>query len=119
MTSGPERQPSMRVPSTLKMGQPGRMGRPGRGRHEIAIGYRVGNADVGEGASGYRDFGTHSRIGRDCAALHHTGGGEDLRAVADRAHRLAGREEMAHDVQHAFVEAQVFRGPTPEMTSAS
>ena len=82
---------------------------PGGRGHEVAIDDGLVCRNLLVGAAGKIDIGTHGGIGRGGVALEHAGGGEDLRAVADRGDGLAVGEELAHDLEHARIEADVLR----------
>ena len=72
-----------------KLRDPRRMCRPGRRRHEVAVGDGGIDADGGVGRAREFHFGRAGRIGADASARDDVRGCEDLRAVADRRDRLA------------------------------
>ncbi|SCU77220.1 conserved hypothetical protein [Cupriavidus necator] len=90
--------------------QPGRMRGPGRGSDEVAVGMGLVNGNIGIGAAGQLYLGRAGRVGGAGLAFEHACRGQQLGAVADRGDRLVRLGEVAHDLQHARVQAQVFRG---------
>ncbi len=91
--------------------QPGGVRRPGRRGHQVAVGVGLVDRDVGVLAAGKAHFRRTGRVGRAGPAFQHAGCGQQLSAVADCGDRLVGAGEVTHDLQHAFVQAQVFRSP--------
>lgn len=89
--------------------QPCRMRGPGRRRHQVAVGVGLVDADLGVGAAGQAHFRRAGGIGRARAAFQDARGRQQLGAMADGGDRLSGLVESAHDLQHLFVQAQVFR----------
>ncbi len=89
---------------------PGRMSRPGRGSYKFS----VHNSVVGASGRFNPDranrfhFRPDCRIGGHFFALDHIGGHKDLRPVANGCDWLAGSEKPARDIQHLFIEAQIF-----------
>src|ERR1700723_3063127 len=83
------------------------MGRPGGTGDEVAVGDGVGNFERDEGAAGEFDFGCAGGIGVDALAGDDTGGGEDLRAVAEGGDGLVGFGEVTDDVEDFGIEAEI------------
>ena len=100
---------------------PGRVGGPGGGGDEVAVGVGVVEGGVGgdEFAAGELDLGFAGGIGADAAAFDDAGGGEELRAVADGGDGLFGCGEVLDDGEDAGRQAEVFGARPPGMTRAS
>ncbi len=102
----------MRVPSTCKkLREPSRMRRPGGRGDEFPAGVSLSHLQVDEGSARSRDIGRNGRITAAGFALQHVGGGQQLRRVADRGDRFIGGGEVAHDIEHARIQADVLGSP--------
>lgn len=93
-----------------ELGHPGGVGGPGGGGDEVAVGDGAVDGNVGVLALGHFHLGAAGGVGGAGAALQDTGGGQELGAVADGGHGLLRGEEVADDLQHAGVQAQVLGG---------
>ena len=93
-----------------ELGKPrGSVGPRGAG-DEFAVGEGFGHLDGDVGASGEFDLGGAGGIGADPLAGDDVGGGEQLRAVAERGDWFVRLVEVADDGEHFGVEAEVFGG---------
>lgn len=69
----------------------------------------LGHRDIDIGASRQPYFRGAGRVGAAFAAFEDARRRQQLRAVAHRGNRLAGLVELLDQLQHFFVQAQVFR----------
>src|SRR4051812_37614561 len=76
-------------------------------RHEVAVGDRGVDGNVGVLAAGQLDLGRAGRIRGDALAADHVRGREQLRGVTDRGDRFAGFGELPHDVDDFRIEPQI------------
>lgn len=94
----------------LEFCQPLGMGWPGGAGDKVAVGDGVGHFDGGVGAAGVFDFGSAGGIGAEAFAFYDAGGGENLRAVAERSDGLIGIGEMPDEFEDLGIQAQIFGG---------
>ena len=93
------------------MPDPRRMGWPGWGGDEIAVGVGIveGSVSRDELATCQLNFRAARWIGAQAAAFHdNTGGREKLRAVANRGNRFFGGRKVLDDLDDARRQAQIF-----------
>ncbi|MNG07587.1 hypothetical protein D3C84_908960 [compost metagenome] len=83
---------------------------PGRGGDQVALDVGLVHGNLHVAATGQLHFRPAGRVGAAFAAVEHTGGGQQLGAMAHRGDRLVGRIEGLHQGQHLGIQAQVFRG---------
>src|ERR1700750_939656 len=83
------------------------MSRPCGASDELAICDGTGYLDRDEGATGEVAFGAAGGTGVELLALEASGGGENLRAVAECGDGLVGLGEVADDLEDFGVEAQI------------
>src|SRR5215469_3942668 len=91
-------------------GEPGRVRWPGGRGDQRAVDMRLVHRDLDVLAARGVDLGGAGWVGIQRLALHGSGGGEQLGAVADGSDRLVGVREMADDFEHPQIEPNVFRG---------
>src|ERR1039457_4558170 len=84
---------------------------PSRCGHEHSAGECLIHGEGLIRAAGSGNVRGHGRVATARLALEHIGRGQHLRGVTDGGDGLAGRREMAHDLKHARVEAEVLRRP--------
>jgi hypothetical protein len=84
-----------------EFGEPCRMRGPGGGGDEVAVGDGLGHGETDVGAAGERNVRGGGRIGAALFPLEDTGGGEDLRGVADGGDGFVGFREMVNDFDDA------------------
>src|ERR1019366_9822913 len=87
------------------------MGGPGRCGYEHSAGECLIHGEGLIGAAGSGNVRGDGRVATARLALEHIGRGQHLRGMTDGGDGLAGRGEMAHDFEHARVEAEVLRRP--------
>src|SRR5438094_652723 len=86
--------------------QPCGMRGPGRAGDEVAIGGGAGDVERDEDAAGELDLRLAGRIRIELLTLDDSGGGENLRAVAESGDGLIGLGEVADDLKDLGVQAQ-------------
>lgn len=91
-----------------ELAQPGRVGRPGGGGDQIAVGDGLVNGDVGVASAGQFHLGTAGRVGGAQASFKHACSGQQLGAMAYCRDWLVGAEEVTDQRNHCVVHPQVF-----------
>src|SRR5579863_5055325 len=86
------------------------MGWPGGAGDQVAVGDGVGHFYWGVGGAGVFDFWSAGGIGAEAFAFDDAGGGENLRAVAERGDGFIVFGEMADEFEDFGIEAQIFGG---------
>ena len=90
-----------------KFRQPLWMSRPGGGGNQVTVHMRLVDTNIRIVPTAQAHFRSAGGIGASGPSLQNTGGGQQLRAVADGKHRLTAVDKIAGKGDEAFITTQL------------
>src|SRR5450631_2771717 len=103
----------MRFEYLKKLGEPGRMSRPGRSGNQFSIHHSFGEIHRNEGSAGKFHLRRARRIRIQFATLEDSRRRQYLRPVTERSNWLIRFVEVPHNLKHLGIEPQILWPATP------